>query len=136
MVEIVQFIVRAGWVAAFLLILWSLDGKLYLKKMGEVKERCTERVSFNIVEWHKYAGAYHAIYSFTYNDMDMSIEGSVKRTDKEVGFTQLMINPNNLAEIFEPDFDFNYKRIKTNLILGIVIAIITVPISLYYLEIR
>lgn len=104
--------------------------------MGEVKERCTERVSFNIVEWHKYAGVYHAIYSFTYNNMDMSIEGSVKRTDKEVEFTQLMVNPDNLTKIFEPDFDFNCREIKTNLILGIIIAIITIPISLYYLEIR
>lgn len=136
MIEIIQFTVRAGWIAAFLLVLWSLDSKLYLKKMGEVKERCTERVSFNIVEWHKYAGVYHAIYSFTYNNMDMSIEGSVKRTDKEVEFTQLMVNPDNLTEIFEPDFDFNCREIKTNLILGIIIAIITIPISLYYLEIR
>lgn len=136
MVEIIQFTVRAGWIAAFLLVLWSLDSKLYLKKMGEVKERCTERVSFNIVEWHKHAGTYRAIYSFTYNGMDMSIEGSVKRTGKEVRFTWLMVNPDNLTEIFEPDFDFNYRRIKTNLILGVIIAIITVPISLYYLEIR
>ena len=68
--------------------------------------------------------------------MKMSIEGRVVKKSKKAGFTRLIVNSNKPTEIYEPDFEMDCNNIKRYHTLRVVMALIMIYISLYYLEIR
>ena len=68
--------------------------------------------------------------------MKMSIEGRVVKKSKKAGFTKLIVNSNKPTEIYELDFEMDCNNIKRYHTLIVVMALIMIYISLYYLEIR
>lgn len=132
------FVTALAWGVGFTAALSALFGIRSMKDESARKDRCTERVTFNIIKWEKNHHRvrnkryiyYKPVYEYKFNCETYQVVGRLWRARQKIKIDHLQINPDNPYEIYEPDILDVPKKLKL-MTISFIIALIAYLLTDY-----